>query len=167
MKQSRQTSKGVPKEFLTKEWRQFKPKMESPLFHMHTIVNDLYVVHTLVDNGAQAYASIRKDVAQRAKLELLNIIPREAEGWLKGPLTTIDQVAQLDIDVGGLGKRRAFAYVVAEQTEDLILGRPWLKAEGATIDEKNDCISLDWTDTKIYSNTSKTRRTTTNYLKIN
>jgi predicted aspartyl protease len=140
--------------------------METSLFHTHAIVNNTYVFQTLIDSGAQSYASIRKEAATEARVNLLSISPREAEGWIQGPKTTIDQVAQLEIDVGGLGKKRIFAYLVKNQTEDLILGRPWLKEQGATLDEKKDCISFDWTETQLFSDKA-TAATVWNTCKIN
>jgi predicted aspartyl protease len=106
-------------------------------------VDNHHILKTLIDNGAQSYASIQEKVAREAKLKLLDISPRQAMGWLSGPATLITQVAQFEMDVGGLGHKTVFAYVVPDQSEDLILGRAWLKDQGATINEKKDCVTFD------------------------
>ena len=54
--------------------------METSLFHTHAIVNNHKVVRTLIDSGAQSYASIQEKVARKANLKILQISLRQARG---------------------------------------------------------------------------------------
>jgi predicted aspartyl protease len=123
--------------------------MEAPLFYTHSIINGKAVAKTLVDNGSQAYATIREDIVKKNGLELLDITPRQAIGWTSSNTATIQKVARFEFDVGGVGRRRAWAYVVPNQGEELILGRAWIKAEGANINEQADFISFKWTNVRV------------------
>ena len=130
--------------------------MESPLFYTHTILNGKTVLRTLVNSGCQAYATIKESTTRRLRLETLDIEPRQASGWTTESQQEIVKVAYFKTDIGGIGERNAWAYVVPQQQEDLILGRPWIKLEGANIDERKDWISFDWTTEKIYNETGPT-----------
>jgi hypothetical protein len=141
--------------------------MEVPLFYTHSIINGKAVVKTLIDNGSQAYASIREDIARKNRFELLDITPRQAIGWTSSNSAIIQQVASFEFDVGGIGRRKAWAYVVPNQGEDLILGRAWIKAEGASINEQADFISFEWTDAEIKNEANNSWKVKASQLKIN
>ena len=112
-----------------RQWEAFKPKMEGFLFYAETLVNDVHLVQALIDSGSGSYALMSEEYARKIKLDTIPIHPRPVEGVVAGMNGEIRKVARLDIDMGGYRMRRVFAYILPEQTDDLILGRPWMKHE--------------------------------------
>jgi predicted aspartyl protease len=128
---------------LEKNWRGFKEKMDAPLFKVDVIINDCQNEETLIDNGATVYASVNKGFLRRNHCEILEIPPRRAEGWVSGNETAITQVAKMKIDVGGVIEH-AFAYVVPQQKEAMILGRSWMLRNGVKINEEKEQLEFSW-----------------------
>ena len=137
---------------IKQEWKTFAPKMECTLFHTTAILNDTTLVNTLIDNGSQSYAIINERLAKRLNLPLIDTNPRQITGVLEGATREIKQATYFSLDIGGFKTHRAFAYVLQGQSEDLIIGRPWMKQNEATIDEKRAEITFDGYDTKVLSN---------------
>ena len=134
------------------EWREFAPNMECALFHTTAIINDTKLLTVLIDNGSQSYAMINERLVNRLNLPLIDIQPRQVTGVLEGPTEKIEQATYFSLDIGGFKTHRAFAYILKGQSEDLIIGRPWMKQNEATIDEKHAEITFDGYDTKVLSN---------------
>lgn len=111
--------------------------MECSLFHTTALINDYSQARALVDPGSAAYALISKKLATRLHLPLLQVPSRRLQG-AQGISNEegVSHVTSFSLDIGAHKNGRAFAYVVPNLTEDLILGRPWTRQEGATIDEK-------------------------------
>jgi transposase InsO family protein/predicted aspartyl protease len=123
------------KQQITKEWKDFHLKMECPLFHTSAIVDGLNSLLALIDSGAQSYASINEKLARKLSLPLLETTPRMVTGVFEGPMVIVDKATYFSLDVGGFKQQRIFAYVVPNQGEELILGRPWLKDNNAVLNE--------------------------------
>lgn len=112
--------------------------MECSLFHTTALIDDYSQARALVDPGSAAYALISKTLATRLRLPLLPVPPRRLQG-AQGISSEegVSHVTSFSLDIGAHKNGKAFAYVVPNLTEDLILGRPWTRQEGATIDEKS------------------------------
>ena len=134
------------------EWRKFAPNMECPLFHTTAILNDVTPITALIDNGSQSYAIVNKRLADRLRLPLVETEPRQITGVLEGPSQEINRATYFSLDIGGFKTHRAFAYVLEGQSEDLIIGRPWLKHNDAVIDEKHATITFGNYDVEVLSN---------------
>ena len=133
-------------------WNEFSPCMESSLFRTNAVIGDTSNVTVLIDNGSESYAIINEELARRLELELLPIEPRAVSGVIKGPVGHISHVTRFALDVGGFKDQRVFAYVLPGQSEDLILGRPWLQYHDATLREKTGELTFFGYDTVIRSN---------------
>jgi len=140
------------KQCIIDQWREFHPKMECPLFYTTTFINDTDTATTLVDDGSQSYAQISERLAKKLSLPLLETAPRILGGVIDGPTTTICHVTHFSLDIGGVKLPRMFAYVVPNQHEELILGRPWLKDNDVTLVAKEDKLHFGRYDLDLYSN---------------
>jgi hypothetical protein len=98
--------------------------MECVLFHTTALVDDYYQIRTLIDDGAACYAAINERLAQRLKLPMVDIDTRQIEGVIGGATAHLDKVTTFTLDISGLKTTKAWAYIVPNQSEDLILGRP-------------------------------------------
>lgn len=88
----------------------------------------------MIDTGCASYGIISSSLARAQDLKRIPIETRALRGF-NGTEESIDEVACVDIDVGGISRPRAFLYVVKNlRRYDLILGRPWLDEQKAVID---------------------------------
>ena len=126
--------------------------MECPLFHTTAFLNGYDQVIALIDNGSQGYATMNEKLALKLGLPLVETTPRKIGGSLDNGFETIRYATYFSMDIGGLKNDRIWAYVVPKQSEALILGRPWLQQQGATIDERQSSLSFDTNDVIIRSN---------------
>ena len=135
------------------QWEAFhSTKMECPLFYTTTFINDIATTTTLVDDGSQSYAQINEQLAQKLSLPLLDTAPRTLGGVIDGPTTVIRHVTHFSLDIGGIKFPRIFAYVVPDQHEELILGRPWLKDNEVILIAAEDKLHFGRYDIDLYSN---------------
>ena len=133
--------------------------MECPLFHTTAILNDVNVLTALIDNGAQSYASITQRLAEQLALPLLET-SRTVAGIFDGPTAKINHVTYFTMDVGGHKESRVFAYVVPGQTEELILGRPWLRGNQVTLVEGKAKLRFEAYGTEVWSDEFSQRQGT-------
>lgn len=121
--------------------------MECPLFHTTAFINDRSLATALIDNGSMAYALIDEKLARRLKLPLLETTPRQLQGVQDVGGRSVDgritHVTTFSLDIGAHKAEKVFAYVVPRQSEELILGRPWIRHQGAFIDEKASRLVFD------------------------
>jgi predicted aspartyl protease len=139
------------KEQLNKAWKLFQPQMECALFHTTALIDDYYQIRTLIDDGAACYAAINERLAQRLKLPMVDMDTRRIEGVIGGATTHLDKVTTFTLDIGGLKTTKAWAYVVPNQSEDLILGHPWLKSQLAKINTTKSQITFEQYDFSLSS----------------
>jgi hypothetical protein len=55
---------------------------------------------------------------------MVDIDVRQIEGVVEGATAHLDKVTTFTLDIGGLKTTKVWAYIVPNQSEDLILGRP-------------------------------------------
>lgn len=108
-------------------------------------MNDYIPATALIDNGSMAYALINERLVQKLGLPLLRTVPRQlqgvqGEGQQNGLIT---HVTTFSLDIGAHKNPRVFAYVVPRQSEELILGRPWMRHQGASINEETLRLVFD------------------------
>ena len=149
------------------QWKSFyENKMECPLFYTTAMVNDYLPITTLIDDGSQSYAQINESLVQELSLPLLETAPRILGGVIDGPTTTIRHVTYFSLDIGGMKQSRIFAYVVPDQHERLILGRPWLKDNNATLNSASEKLHFELFDIEVYSNDALDKKSLTQSLDV-
>lgn len=121
-------------ERLNSKWNKFKQNMECDLFHTTALLDETYQLCALIDPGSTAFATISQKFVDKFRFHTQPLKPRLLTGVLDNISGVINQVASFSLDVGGLLIRNTWAYVVSGQTEDLILGMPWLKHCHAELD---------------------------------
>lgn len=108
--------------------------MDGDLFHTTALINGQFQLCALIDPGSSAFATISQKHINKIKLKTYPLAPRVIRGVLNNISGVISRVASLSLDIGGLQIEDAWAYVVPNQVEDLILGMPWLKQCHAELD---------------------------------
>ena len=141
--------------------------MEGPLFYTETLVNDTYFVKTLIDNGCGSYVLMSERYAKKMKLDTISIEPRPVKGVIASMNGEIREVARIDLDIGGYQMRRVFAYILPGQTDDLILGRPWMQHEFVEINEKAETLRFTLNGVEVRNIEKKNSRATNAILPIN
>lgn len=116
--------------------------METIPFYLDSIINDVHLQRTLIDNGNTGYGSASEWLVRKLQLPTLDISPRLIEGIFDGPTEQITKVTYLSLDVGGNKQEQVFLYVVPRQKEGLILGRAWLHDQHAVIDEASKSLTF-------------------------
>jgi hypothetical protein len=125
--------------------------MECALFHTTALLNDYHQVKTLIDDGAGCYAAMNEQLARRLGLPMVDMDARRIEGVIEGATVHLDKVTTFMLDISGLKTTKAWAYVIPGQSEDLILGRPWLKSQLAKIDAAKSRITFEQYDFSLSS----------------
>ena len=142
---------------LRKQWEDFKPGMEGPLFYAEALINDTQFAKTLIDSGSGSYALMSEKFAKNMNLETLAIRPRPLEGVIEGMTGELREVAKIDIDIGGHKMRRVFAYILPGQADDFILGRPWMQREFVEVDEKAETLRFQLSGVEVRNIEKPTR----------
>ena len=132
--------------------------MDCELFHTTALINGSNQLCTLIDPGSSAFASISKKQLQKLKLTNSPLQPRAITGVLSNMTAIIDQVACFELDIGGLKIEKAWAYVIPNQAEDLILGMPWLKYCHAELDSINSKLTFKHHGLTLISNEEREKR---------
>lgn len=70
------------------------------------------------------------------------LAPRLITGVIENMSGVINLVASFHLDIGGIETNNAWAYVVPNQKEDLILGMPWLKSCHAILDPNQEKLTF-------------------------
>ena len=122
------------------------------MFYTTTFINEVAAVYTLVDDGSQSYAQINEAYARQLSLPLLEVNPRNLGGVFKGPITTIRHVTYFSLDIGGIKTTNVFAYVVPQQHEKLILGKPWYKDNDVVLYAAEDKLHIGRYGIDLFSN---------------
>ena len=89
--------------------------MNCELFHTTALINGQYQLCTLIDPGSSAFATINKKYVNKLGLNEFLLTPRTITGVLNNMSGVIDQVASIDLDIGGLRIENAWACVVPNQ----------------------------------------------------
>jgi transposase InsO family protein len=94
--------------------------------YLDTIVDSTENTSAFVDNGCLCFAVISERFARRKHISTLPITRRTLEqvSATADPVF-IDRVAHFTIDIHGF-EERIFAYVIPNQSDDLILGKGWM-----------------------------------------
>jgi transposase InsO family protein len=146
--------------------------MDLPLFTVPAFLNHSTLTKTLLDDGCSAYAMISRKAARKAGLSIFPL-PRPIgvkafSDSLKGHITEIAAIDQLDIGGSMARQGRVWAYVVPKLQDDfdLILGRPWRKHEDVWIDPRADTLHIRRTGVKLSNQSMKRAKAQLNILQI-
>ncbi|KAJ6436495.1 retrovirus polyprotein [Purpureocillium lavendulum] len=118
-----------------KEWKEFEDQMDSPPMYVNIGINREHYSTVFVDSGCLCYGTINEAFARKLRLPRIPIKPRtldEVITSLPGAIRGVTY-ADIDIDIDGYRKKRAFFYIIPGQDEDVILGRTWMNLEDVTI----------------------------------
>lgn len=108
--------------------------MDCDLFHTTAFINEIHQLCAFVDPGLSAFATINQKYVAKFKLGIQLVGPRIITGVLSNISNVTNQFASMKLDIGGLLVKRVWAYVVPNQSEDLIPGLPWLRNCYAELD---------------------------------
>ena len=100
--------------------------MDGPPFLVDIRINNHPFTHALVDNGCLCYATVSESYAFKLQLPRIDIPPRPLDGVVPG-IGQVSHIAYGTIDVHGHQQERIFFYIIPGQTDDVVLGNPWLK----------------------------------------
>jgi hypothetical protein len=107
--------------------------MDGNPFYVNFGINGIHYTKALVDSGCLCFATISLSLARRLRLPRISITPRDLEQVNVTVKGAIREVAYADTDIDGHKLNRVFFYVIPDQEDDVILGRPWMNAEEVTI----------------------------------
>ncbi|XP_044723724.1 reverse transcriptase (RNA-dependent DNA polymerase) domain-containing protein [Hirsutella rhossiliensis] len=96
-------------------------------------INREYFITAFVDCGCLCYGTISERLARKLHLPRIPIKPRTLEQVNTFSPEAICAVTYFDFDIDGYQKKRAFFYVVRDQTDPVILGKKWLNQEDVTL----------------------------------
>jgi hypothetical protein len=105
--------------------------MNTPPLTAHLIVNSVYNATALIDSGCLCYALVSRKFACRSHLERFAITSRMIEG-IDGKLSRIEEVSRFEFDMHG-HREVAYAYVINNMDEDVVLGKGWMDYQNVTI----------------------------------
>lgn len=100
--------------------------MDSEPFLVDIRINGTDFTRAMIDNGCLCYATISNQLATNLKLPRIAIPPRILDGVIAGQ-GQITHITYAAVDIHGHQQARVFFYIIPGQTEDIILGDPWLK----------------------------------------
>ncbi|KAM4056773.1 reverse transcriptase (RNA-dependent DNA polymerase) [Hirsutella rhossiliensis] len=115
------------------EWATQKDEMDCEGLYVNFGINREYFTTAFVDCGCLCYGTISERLARKLHLPRIPIKPRALEQVNTFSPEAICAVTYFDFDIDGYQKKRAFFYVVRDQTDPVILGKKWLNQEDVTL----------------------------------
>ncbi|KJZ68122.1 hypothetical protein HIM_12487 [Hirsutella minnesotensis 3608] len=115
------------------EWATQKDEMDCEGLYVNFGINREYFTTAFVDCGCLCYGTISERLARKLRLPRIPIKPRALEQVNTFSPAAIRAVTYFDFDIDGYQKKRAFFYVVRDQTDPVILGKKWLNQEDVTL----------------------------------
>ncbi|KAL2885278.1 Retrotransposable element Tf2 155 kDa protein type 1 [Ceratocystis lukuohia] len=101
--------------------------------YIDVTLNKNILTAAFVDSGCLCLATISPRTVLRCKATTLPIVPRPVEQVIGDPNPPIiTQIAVINLGLGGHDEK-LYAYIVPDQTEDLILGQRWLTDHDASV----------------------------------
>jgi predicted aspartyl protease len=107
--------------------------MDGDPFYVNFGINGNHYTKALVDSGCLCFSTISLSLANHLRLPRISITPRDLAQVNVTVKGAIREVAYADTDIDGHKLNRVFFYVIPDQEDDVILGRPWMDAEEVTI----------------------------------
>jgi predicted aspartyl protease len=114
-------------------WKRAEKKMDVEPVYVNFGINGIFYTKAMIDSGCLCYGTISEALVRRLHLPRIPITPRDLEQVKTVVKGAIKHVTYLALDIDGHKRRRVFFYVVPDQGEDVILGRPWMQAEQVEI----------------------------------
>ena len=118
--------------------------MNGTSFLIDTIVNDLFLVSTLIDNGCECLAAVSDSLMRKANLPRMKVSTRkltEATSNNKENYDLITEMTKMDLDIDGY-KKTVYAYIIPRLSHELILGKPWMEQEDVVYHAKEHSMSI-------------------------
>ena len=115
------------------EWKEVEKQMDGNPFYINFGINGIHYTKALVDSGCLCFATISLSLARRLRLPRIPITPRDLAQVNVTVKGAIREVAYADTDIDGHKLNRVFFYIIPDQEDDVVLGRPWMNAEDVTI----------------------------------
>ncbi|KAF4474522.1 Transposon Tf2-8 polyprotein [Colletotrichum fructicola Nara gc5] len=123
--------------------------MDQEGLYVNIGINTTYFTRALYDDGCHCYMSISLKLARKLRLPTIDITPRDLLQVSHVQKRAITQVAYFDIDIDGHKQQRVFAYVIPDQTEDVILGIPWARQQDVQVRPRYNELYVGTTGTYI------------------
>ncbi|KJZ69971.1 hypothetical protein HIM_10642 [Hirsutella minnesotensis 3608] len=105
-------------------------------------INREYFTTAFVDCGCLCYGTISERLAHKLHLPRIPIKPRALEQVNTFSPAAIRAVTYFDFDIDGYQKKRAFFYVVRDQTDPVLLGKKWLNQEDVTLRSSQNLLHI-------------------------
>ena len=88
-------------------------------------MNETQFTQALIDCGCQSYATVSDSLVKSFDLPRIHVSPRSLESVI-GVAGTIHFMTCFDLDVHGHRQSAVYAYIVPDQIDKMILGKPWM-----------------------------------------
>jgi hypothetical protein len=125
--------------------------MDGDPFVVPALINDESFANTMIDSGCLSYGLCDYKFARKHNLERVRIRPRRVSGVDGNVTDTVDEVVAVRLDLDGHREERVFMYLTRIGGYDMILGLPWISAQGAMIDARKSEMFLQSTRTTVKS----------------
>ena len=106
------------------EWKEVESEMDGKPFYVNFGINGIHYTKALVDSGCLCFATISLSFARRLRLPRISITLRDLAQISVTIKGAIREMAYTDTDIDGHKLNRVFFYVILNQEDNIILGRP-------------------------------------------
>ncbi|POS82923.1 hypothetical protein EPUL_004256 [Erysiphe pulchra] len=109
-------------ELLAIKDKKAEKEMDGNSFLIDVLINNIYIVSTLVDSGCDCLAAVSNSLVRKAHLPRIKIAPRklmEATNNTQN-LDLITEMTKMDLDIDGY-RRTLYAYIITKLAHELIL----------------------------------------------
>ena len=131
-----------------RDWNNRKKNMDQNGLYVNAIFNKDTVTHAFIDSGCLCYMTVSSKFAKKAGLQRISITRRRLQQVAGIQDQAIAEVAYGNLDIDGHQQDRVFAYVIPDQSEDVMLGLPWIRSEDVRIKTKKGYIEIRSTGTR-------------------
>src|ERR1700756_1020606 len=100
--------------------------MDQNGLYVNAIFNKDTVTHAFIDSGCLCYMTVLLKFANKASLQCISITCQRLQQVAGIQDPAITEVAYGNLDIDRHQQDRVFAYVIPNQSEDIMLGLPWI-----------------------------------------
>lgn len=123
--------------------------MDQTGLYVNIGINGIHYTYGLIDDGCHCYATISNHLANKLKLPRIKIIPRGLSQVNMVDEEAISEVTYFCADIDGHKQSRVYCYIIPEQTEDVIIGLPWIRSEDMVLRPSKNRMKIKSTGTLV------------------
>lgn len=125
------------------EDKETEKSMNGKSFLIDVLINNLYIVPTLIDNGCDCLAAVSNFLVRKANLPRIEIAPRKlaeaTDSIQQGEIIT--EMTKMILDIDGY-QRTLYAYIIPRLSHGLILDKPWIEREDVIYHARDHCMEI-------------------------